>query len=224
VAPAGGLACLGDVSAGGAVVGGGNVVAGGELQGPLASVGDVATEDVVATGNVQAATFNGAALPTAPTNPAVATAGANGQNLEVGSLTSGEEIRWNFEGEIITNSGATGVFTIEPNQLATNQRSGGSYHTYGGSALAGTDFTDLRIADNAGSGRIYFTGWIVQHVGRPRAYYLQFFQEDGATDYSGVWQGEWNVTTVITAIRIHSTNANGIRTGSWLRCWQEYRP
>jgi hypothetical protein len=120
-----------------------------------------------------------------------------------------------FEGKIITPN-ATVSYTLQPNTLATNQTS--VVLDGDGTAASSASNTDIHIDDVTATATVYFHVRVITFPGVERLFILHVWDFAGTTQNDTlVYLSRWNVTTAITAIRIHASTATGLQVGTTMR-------
>ena len=144
-----------------------------------------------------------------------AVAGAAAQNLATGLTMSGTDQDYEFDGKIV-GPNATQTWTLEPNNLATNQSST-AYGTTNGGAFNANPGSFIYIGDDTATSSVYFLGRIFQATGLERIITLNTWQITGATLNAYSVTARWNVTTEITGFRLHASTATGLGIGTTMR-------
>lgn len=144
------------------------------------------------------------------------TAGGNVTDLAT-SMTLAGDTDYEFEGMIVINGNSSTRWTFEPNSLATNQIAYGYGRINAGASTFGAADLLITSLSSASGDKIYFSGKIIQISGQHRVIVYNEDMRTGANREAYTVQGRWEVTTAITAFRIHCSVASGIGTGSILR-------
>jgi len=125
--------------------------------------------------------------------------------------------------EFVNGGGATVIYSLEPNSLATNQTSIIHYNdgTTAASNAYNLLFLNTLVSGDQGSAQLTFHSRKVFNSVARKRYTEGLFATTFTNQAGGRIHGRWNETSVnVTSLRIHSDIANGIGNGSQFKLYK----
>jgi hypothetical protein len=146
------------------------------------------------------------------------TLAAAAADITVSGLTGNSDGGYQIDYYIIAGASGTGIVSLQPDGLATNQRMNGRY-SYSASNGELT-FALLQIDSGTSTGKLLQGTFTipVSITGAPRLFYFTGMQDTAGLQVSLNLIGVWNETaTEITSFTMHSATALGFASGSWVK-------
>jgi hypothetical protein len=149
-------------------------------------------------------------------NDTITTAGSNVTDLDTSSLDGDNDGDYFCQATITATGGATDI-TLQPNAASTNQACNGIYDD-GAGTVAGEARTDLLLAGLGAAAEVGYAQYtLASKSGRSRPFTNRLFVDDAGTNYHETLAGVWTGSGNITSLRLHSSVASRIATGSFNR-------